>query len=82
VMTTPVPEAGFYLWPETPIDDEQFAKALWQRAGVSVLPGRYLGRDTALGNPGALRVRIALVADQDLCTEAAERLADCLRKGW
>ena len=48
-MTTPVPEAGFYLWPETPIDDEQFAKALWQRAGVGVLPGRYLGRDTALG---------------------------------
>jgi len=81
-ITTPVPEAGFYLWPETPIDDEQFAKALWQRAGVGVLPGRYLGRDTALGNPGAQRVRIALVADQDLCTEAAERLADCLRKGW
>ena len=81
-MTTPVPEAGFYLWPETPIDDEQFAKTLWQRAGVGVLPGRYLGRDTALGNPGAQRVRIALVADQDLCTEAAERLADCLRKGW
>lgn len=82
VMTTPLPEAGFYLWPETPIDDEQFARELWQRTGVSVLPGRYLGRDTPQGNPGAMRVRIALVAELDLCVEAAERIADSLRKGW
>jgi N-succinyldiaminopimelate aminotransferase len=81
-MTTPLPEAGFYLWPETPIDDEQFARELWQRTGVSVLPGRYLGRDTPQGNPGAMRVRIALVAELDLCVEAAERIADSLRKGW
>ncbi len=82
VMPTPVPEAGFYLWPETPIDDEQFAKALWQRTGVAVLPGRYLGRDTAQGNPGAMRVRMALVAERDLCLEAAERIANSLRAGW
>lgn len=82
VMTTPVPDAGFYLWPETPVNDEHFARELWQRAGVSVLPGRYLARDTPKGNPGAMRVRIALVAERDLCVEAAERMASYLREGW
>ncbi len=82
VMTTPVPEAGFYLWPETHIDDEQFARELWRRTGVSVLPGRYLARDTPQGNPGAGRVRIALVAERELCVEAIERLANSLRQGW
>ncbi len=82
VMTTPVPEAGFYLWPETPIDDEAFASELWHRTGVSVLPGRYLARDTPKGNPGAMRVRIALVAERELCVEAVERMAHSLRQGW
>ncbi len=39
------PDAGFYLWPRTPIDDEQFARALFDRQHVTVLPGRYLSRD-------------------------------------
>lgn len=82
VMTTPIPEAGFYLWPETPIDDEAFASELWHRTGVSVLPGRYLARDTPEGNPGATRVRIALVAERELCVEAVERMAHSLRQGW
>lgn len=82
VMTTPIPEAGFYLWPETPIDDEAFASELWHRTGVSVLPGRYLARDTSEGNPGATRVRIALVAERELCVEAVERMAHSLRQGW
>ncbi len=82
VMTTPIPEAGFYLWPETPIDDEAFASELWHRTGVSVLPGRYLARDTPEGNPGAMRVRIALVAERELCVEAVERMAHSLRQGW
>jgi len=82
VMTTPIPEAGFYLWPKTPIDDEAFASELWHRTGVSVLPGRYLARDTPEGNPGAMRVRIALVAERELCVEAVERMAHSLRQGW
>jgi N-succinyldiaminopimelate aminotransferase len=81
-MATPTPEAGFYLWPETPIDDEVFAAELWRRTGVSVLPGRYLARDTPEGNPGAKRVRIALVAERELCVEAVERMANSLRQGW
>ena len=82
VMTTPIPDAGFYLWPETPVNDEHFARELWQRTGVSVLPGRYLARDTPKGNPGAMRVRIALVAEPNLCVEPAERMASSLREGW
>ena len=37
-MTVPSPEAGFYLWPETPIDDETFAKQLLERAAVKSYP--------------------------------------------
>ena len=82
VMTVPSPEAGFYLWPETPIDDETFAKQLLKRAAVKVLPGRYLARDTALGNPGENRVRLALVAELAHCVEAAERIAHAVHQGW
>ena len=82
VMTVPSPEAGFYLWPETPIDDETFAKQLLERAAVKVLPGRYLARDTAQGNPGENRVRLALVAELAHCVEAAERIAHAVRQGW
>ena len=81
-LLTPNPDAGFYLWPQTPVDDEHFAQTIYERAGVSLLPGSYLARETATGNPGAMRVRIALVAELSQCVEAAERIADCLRQGW
>jgi len=82
VLATPSPDAGFYLWPETPIDDETFAQHLLKHAGVKVLPGRYLARDTAAGNPGAHRVRLALVAELGHCVEAAERIAQTVKSGW
>ena len=82
VMQTPEPDAGFYLWPGTPINDEEFAQILLERAGVSVLPGRYLARDHNGINPGAHRIRLALVAELAHCVEAAERIARCLREGW
>jgi N-succinyldiaminopimelate aminotransferase len=81
VLETPSPDAGFYLWPETPIDDETFAQRLLQHAGVKVLPGRYLARDTAAGNPGAHRARLALVAELAQCVEAAERIAHFVKSG-
>jgi N-succinyldiaminopimelate aminotransferase len=69
------PEAAFYLWLETPCDDEFFTRALHAAENVTVLPGRYLSRDHAGGNPGRGRVRISLVAEPDECIEAARRIA-------
>lgn len=82
VLEVRQPEAGFYLWPQTPIDDEQFAIELLKRCNVAVLPGRYLGREVDGINPGAQRVRMALVAEKTDCIEAAERIAASLRAGW
>jgi len=74
VLRVERPDAGFYLWPELPIDDEQFTRELYARENVLVLPGRYLSRDTETGNPGAGRVRMALVATVAECVEAAQRI--------
>ena len=69
------PEAGFYLWPQTPINDMDFTVRLIEQANVKVLPGTFLSRDTDHGNPGRDRVRMALVAERSDCIEAAERIA-------
>ncbi len=82
VLPVQAPEAGFYLWPETPIDDTEFAREILRRCHVSVLPGQYLGRCVEGVNPGANRVRIALVAEEAICVEAAERIVHTLQKGW
>ncbi|MGE4109834.1 MAG: succinyldiaminopimelate transaminase [Burkholderiales bacterium] len=68
------PDAAFYLWLQTPIDDVEFTRRLYAAEGVSVLPGSYLARKARGINPGANRVRIALVATVDECMEAAHRL--------
>lgn len=69
-----MPQAGFYLWAETPIDDREFSQQLFAAQNVTVLPGQFLARDTASGNPGRNRIRMALVADFDECVEAARRI--------
>ena len=74
VLTFPEPTASFYLWPETPIDDTEFAAGLFAQQNVTLLPGRYLSRDTDAGNPGKGRVRMALVAETEVCIEAALRI--------
>lgn len=68
------PDAGFYLWPRTPISDEDFARGLFEQQHLTVLPGRYLSRDIDGFNPGAGHVRMALVATQEECIEAARRI--------
>ncbi len=72
------PEAGFYLWLPVPSawagDDERFTRDLITKANVAVLPGRYLAREAHGTNPGAGRVRVALVAGLDECVEATRRL--------
>jgi len=74
VLELHIPPASFYLWPRTPIDDQEFARRLYQQQNVIVLPGSYLSRDTATGNPGRDHVRMALVAPLDECVEAARRV--------
>ncbi len=75
-----MPQAGFYLWLETPTDDIEFARHLYQHYNVVVLPGSLLARDIHGSNPGRNRVRIALVAQPQECLEAAQRLQDCIGK--
>ncbi|TCO80921.1 succinyldiaminopimelate aminotransferase [Plasticicumulans lactativorans] len=74
VLEVPRPAAGFFLWPRTPLPGSEFARRLFAAQNVTVLPGEYLARDGAAGNPGAQRVRIALVAPLAACVEAAERI--------
>lgn len=68
------PDAGFYLWPRTPIDDMQFTRRLFAAENVTVLPGQFLSREVNGTNPARNHVRIALVAELDECVEAAKRL--------
>jgi N-succinyldiaminopimelate aminotransferase len=74
VMNVKQPAASFYLWAETPIADTIFAQRLFHEQNVTVLPGSYLARDTATGNPGENRIRMALVASLEECVEAAKRI--------
>jgi N-succinyldiaminopimelate aminotransferase len=75
VMQVERPEAAFYLWLAVPGDDVSFTRGLFAAENVTVLPGRYLSRDHAGGNPGAGRIRVSLVAEPAECIEAARRIA-------
>ena len=72
------PDGGFYLWPDVQRDDEEFTRELFARQNLTILPGSYLARDTAAGNPGRRRVRISLVASVDECVTAAHRIRNFL----
>ncbi|AVS62493.1 succinyldiaminopimelate transaminase [Paracidovorax avenae] len=78
VMDVALPDAGFYLWARVPerlgMDDAAFARALLAQYNVTVLPGSYLARESGGRNPGAGRVRMALVAEVEECLEAARRI--------
>lgn len=75
VMHAPRPDAGFYLWARVPGgDDEAFARELFARTHVTVLPGQYLARDAHGVNPGRGYVRMALVPSLADCIEGAKRI--------
>lgn len=75
VMDVKMPDASFYLWAKTPIDDDKFTAGLYEQQNLTVLPGRYLSRETTDGlYPGAGYVRMALVATVEECVEAAWRI--------
>ena len=74
LLDVQIPAAGFYLWPVTPVDDTLFARGLLAQQNVTVLPGSFLSRNHDRCNPGTNHVRMALVAQLEDCTEAAERI--------
>ncbi len=75
VMDVRLPDAGFYLWAAVPGgNDEAFARDLLAQYNVTVLPGSYLARTAQGANPGAGRIRMALVAETAECLEAAQRI--------
>lgn len=79
VIEVNLPDAGFYLWLNTPIDDETFARDLYALQNVTVLPGSYLSREHDGINPGKNHVRLALVAPLDECIIAAERIKEYIQ---
>ena len=75
VLDVRLPDAAFYLWAAVPGgDDEGFARDLLAQYNVTVLPGSYLARHAHGHNPGAGRIRMALVAETAECVEAARRI--------
>lgn len=81
VLDVQRPDGSFYLWPKTPVDDTLFTRELFAREHVTVVPGSYLSREVDGLNPGANRVRMALVAPLAECVEAAERIRDFVKAG-
>ena len=82
VLGVQLPDAGFYLWAGVPTrsggpavgDDIRFSLDLLAQYNVAVLPGSLLAREAHGINPGAGRIRMALVAELAECIEAAERI--------
>ena len=82
VLDVRLPDASFYLWAAVPGgDDESFARNLLAQYNVTVLPGTYLARDVDGYNPGAGRIRMALVAETEECVEAARRIVAFVKGG-
>lgn len=76
VLEVSAPDASFYLWPRTPIDEQDFARRLFAAQHVTVLPGSYLSREAHGLNPGRNRIRMALVPPLADCIEAARRIRE------
>src|SRR5450830_942702 len=78
VLDVKLPDAAFYLWAKVDhlngINDVEFAKRLYEKYNVTVLPGSYLAREAHGINPGQNRIRMALVAEVEECFEAAQRI--------
>jgi N-succinyldiaminopimelate aminotransferase len=80
VMDVALPDAGFYLWADVGGSDTEFASKLLAQYNVTVLPGSYLAREAAGFNPGAGRIRMALVAETAECVEAATRIVNFVKQ--
>jgi N-succinyldiaminopimelate aminotransferase len=80
VLDVRLPDASFYLWAGVQGSDTDFARDLLAQYNVTVLPGSFLAREAGGVNPGAGRVRMALVADTPECLEAAQRIVQFVQK--
>lgn len=80
VLNVSMPDASFYLWAEvfgqTGLSDTEFARRLYEKFNVTVLPGSYLAREVNGINPGKNRIRIALVAEPAECLEGILRIVE------
>ena len=84
VLNVSLPDAGFYLWADVrgllpDGDDVAFARGLLGQYNVAVLPGSLLAREAHGVNPGAGRIRLALVANVEECVEASRRIVSFCR---
>lgn len=82
ILKVSIPLGGFYLWPRIPHSDIDFARELYTRENVKVLPGSYLSRDFHGINPGYGRIRIALVSDITECIEATIRIKRFIKDAY
>ena len=75
------PEGSFYLWLDVG-DGAAFARELWRKTGVKVMPGAFMGVEQMPGdpasNPGHRYVRVALVHDSLTIQAALERVGEFL----
>lgn len=68
-------EATFYVWLEVG-DDLEFAKKLYEKKNIKVLPGSFLGRD----GMGSAYVRIALVENSEKTEAVLRRISDFIQE--
>jgi aspartate/methionine/tyrosine aminotransferase len=75
------PPGGFFLWLDVAAQggSEAATLALWREGGLRVVPGRYLAREQKDGsNPGADYIRVAMVQNKEITSEALHRLVEVL----
>ncbi len=76
-----LPEGGFFLWLDVG-DGEATALRLWREAGIRVVPGAYMGRETEPGNPqsnpGFCYIRVALVHQLSTIEATLGRMGEIL----
>ena len=74
VLQVEMPNAAFYLWAKSEMNDTELAVKLYRDFNITTLPGSYLAREAHGINPGEGFIRLALVASLDECVEAAKRI--------
>ena len=74
VLQVEMPDAAFYLWAKSEMNDTELAVKLYRDFNITTLPGSYLAREAHGINSGEGFIRLALVASLDECVEAAKRI--------